>query len=164
MTALSEDALKAFDDLNGHHAGCRPAHAKGILLAGVFTPAANVKMLTCAPHVETAATEVIARFSDFAGIPTIPDNDPGASPRGLAIRFLLGPHVHTDIISHSVDGFPTRTAEEFVEFLRAIRLSGLDPVNRPRLTDSCKRIRPRSTLCRRRNPCRLVLRKRDISA
>ncbi len=128
MTTLSEDALKAFDDLNGHHAGCRPAHAKGILLAGVFTPAANVKMLTCAPHVESAATEVIARFSDFAGIPTIPDNDPGASPRGLAIRFLLGPHVHTDIISHSVDGFPTRTAEEFVEFLRAIRLSGLDSV------------------------------------
>ena len=84
MSALPEDALKAFDNLNGHHAGCRPAHAKGILLAGVFTPAANVKTLTCAPHVESAATEVIARFSDFAGIPTIPDNDPGASPRGLA--------------------------------------------------------------------------------
>jgi catalase len=32
--------------------------------------------------------------------------------------------VHTDIIAHSVDAFPTRTAEEFVEFLRAIGASG----------------------------------------
>src|SRR5262249_24315063 len=28
---------------------------------------------------------------------------------------------HTDIIGHSTDGFPTRTAEEFVQFLHAIR-------------------------------------------
>jgi catalase len=27
--------------------------------------------------------------------------------------------VHTDIVSHSVNGFPTRTAEEFLEFLHA---------------------------------------------
>jgi catalase len=32
--------------------------------------------------------------------------------------------VHTDIISHSVDGFPTRTPEEFLEFLRAAAASG----------------------------------------
>jgi catalase len=38
----------------------------------------------------------------------------------MAIRFHLAEHVHTDIIAHSVDGFPVRTAEEFVEFLRAI--------------------------------------------
>ena len=31
----------------------------------------------------------------------------------------LAEHVHTDIISHSTDGFPTRTGEEFLEFLRA---------------------------------------------
>jgi catalase len=66
------------------------------------------------------------RFSDFAGIPGIPDNHPQASPRGLAIRFYLAEHVHTDIIAHSVDGFPARTAEEFVEFLRAIHESAPD--------------------------------------
>jgi catalase len=32
--------------------------------------------------------------------------------------------VHTDIISHSVDAFPVRTTEEFVEFLHAIHASG----------------------------------------
>jgi catalase len=62
---------------------------------------------------------VSVRFSDFAGIPVIPDNDPNAGPRGIAIRFHLAEHAHTDIIAHSVDGFPVRTAEEFVEFLRA---------------------------------------------
>jgi len=32
--------------------------------------------------------------------------------------------VHTDIIGHSVDAFPTRTIEEFLEFLRAAGSSG----------------------------------------
>ena len=61
------------------------------------------------------------RFSDFAGIPTVPDNDPqNASPRGCAIRFHLAEHVHTDIVAHSVDAFPARTAEGFLEFLNAL--------------------------------------------
>ena len=54
------------------------------------------------------------------GLPLIPDTDPNANPRGLAIRFHLAEHVHTDIVSHSTDGFPTRTGEEFLEFLRAV--------------------------------------------
>jgi catalase len=60
------------------------------------------------------------RLSDFAGIPTIPDNDLNASPRGCAIRFHLDEHVHTDIVAHSVDAFPARTAEEFLDFLNAL--------------------------------------------
>ncbi len=104
--------------------GFRPAHAKGILLAGVFTPAPAAKSITRAPHIERSSTPVTVRFSDFGGIPAVPDNDPNASPRGMAIRFHLAEHVHTDIIAHSVDGFPVRTAEEFVEFLRAIYASG----------------------------------------
>jgi catalase len=64
---------------------------------------------------------VTVRFSDFAGIPTVPDNDPqGASPRGCAIRFQLGDHVHTDIVAHSVDTFPVHTAEKFLEFFNAL--------------------------------------------
>ena len=66
------------------------------------------------------------RFSDATGLPTIADNDPNASPRGMAIRFHLAEHVHTDIIAHSVDGFPVRTVDEFVGLLRAIRASGPD--------------------------------------
>jgi catalase len=64
---------------------------------------------------------VTVRFSDSAGIPTVPDNDPqGASPRGFAIRFHLAEHVHTDIIAHSVDSFPARTVDGLLEFFNAL--------------------------------------------
>jgi catalase len=122
LLKLSRTVIDAFDQANGGvHAGFRPAHAKGILLSGTFTPSADAASLTRAPHVQRASTPVTVRFSDFAGIPTIPDNDPqGASPRGLAVRFHLAEHVHTDIVAHSVDMFPSRTAEGFLEFLRAV--------------------------------------------
>jgi catalase len=39
LTALSREIIQAFDNVNGGvHPGFRPAHAKGILLSGVFTP------------------------------------------------------------------------------------------------------------------------------
>jgi len=123
-TPLTAEVLKAFDDLNGPQPGFRPAHAKGLLITGVFTPSPDGSALTRAPHLHRTSTPVTVRFSDFAGVPAIPDNSPDASPRGLAIRFHLAEHRHTDIIAHSVDGFPARTAEEFVEFLRAIHASG----------------------------------------
>jgi catalase len=47
-----------------------------------------------------------------------------ASQQGIAIRFHLADHVHTDIIGHSINAFPTRTGEEFLEFLRAVIASG----------------------------------------
>src|SRR4051812_7839368 len=118
--ALSRGLLENFDAVNGgEHAGFRPAHAKGILLTGIFRPAAAVAALTSAPHTQKE-TPVTVRLSDFAGIPTIPDSADEASPRGIAIRFHLGEHSHTDIVSHSVDNFPTRTAEEFGGFLAAV--------------------------------------------
>src|SRR5579872_3984312 len=123
-STLAQDALEAFDNLNGSQPGYRPAHAKGILLTGRFTPSPAALGLTRAPHARRSSTPVTVRFSDFAGIPAVLDNSPNASPRGLAIRFHLEEHVHTDIIAHSVDGFPTRTAEEFIEFLRALYQSG----------------------------------------
>ena len=121
---LSRDTLQAFDDLFGLHPGFRPTHAKGILLSGSFTPSAGVGALTKAPHVNRPSIRIGVRFSDFGGIPTVPDYDENASPRGIAIRFYLAEHEHTDIIAHSVNAFPTRTAEEFLEFLRAIHASG----------------------------------------
>lgn len=85
-----------------------------------------MRALTKAPHVSSPSIRIEVRFSDFAGIPTIPDYDENASPRGIAVRFYLAEHVHTDIIGHSTDGFPTRTSEELVQFLRAIHASGPD--------------------------------------
>ncbi len=120
--ALSRDVLKGFEKADGGiHPGFRPAHAKGILLTGLFTPSSEASSLTSAPHIKRHSTPVTVRFSDFAGIPSVADNDAqNASPRGCAIRFHLGEHVHTDIVSHSVDAFPVRTVEEFLDFLNAL--------------------------------------------
>jgi catalase len=122
LMALSRDIIEGFDKVDGGiHPGFRPAHAKGILLTGVFTPSPEAAALTRAPHIRRNSTPVTVRFSDFAGIPTVPDNDPqGASPRGCAIRFHLAEHAHTDIVAHSVDTFPVRTAEGFLGFLNAL--------------------------------------------
>src|SRR4051794_9678257 len=115
VQGLSRDLIQALDNLNGVHPSFRPAHAKGIMLTGTFKPSPAASSLTRAPHAQGEATPVTVRFSDSAGFPAVADNDPkNASPRGIAIRFHLGPHVHTDIIGHSHDGFPTRTPEEFL--------------------------------------------------
>jgi catalase len=122
LLALSHQVIEGFDRAaGGIHPGFRPGHAKGILLAGTFAPSADAASLTRAPHMQRTSIPVTVRFSDFAGVPTVPDNDPqAASPRGCAIRFNLAEHVHTDIVSHSVDSFPTRTVAEFLDFLNAL--------------------------------------------
>src|SRR5499427_10515522 len=122
LLTLSREVLEGFDKAaGGVHPGFRPGHAKGILLTGVFTPSSEAVSLTRAPHLQRPSTPVTVRFSDFAGVPTIPDNDPqGASPRGFAVRFHLAEHVHTDIIGHSTDNFPARTVEGTTEFLNAL--------------------------------------------
>jgi catalase len=124
LIALSQEVLKQFDTIFGLHPGFRPAHAKGVLLTGAFTPSPEASSLTRAPHIARDTTPVTARFSNSTGLPQIPDDDPNANPRGLAIRFHLAEHVHTDIVSHSTDGFPTRTGQEFLEFLQAAASSG----------------------------------------
>jgi catalase len=69
---------------------------------------------------------VTVRFSDFAGVPTIPDTDPNASPRGFAVKFHLPDGTDTDLVTHSYNGFPTATAEEFRDLLLALAASGPD--------------------------------------
>ena len=124
VVALANDLLQVFDKVFGVHPGFRAVHAKGLMLSGSFTPAPTAKSLTRAPHANRPSTGVTARFSNSTGLPDIPDSAPDANPRGLAIRFNLAEHVHTDIVSHSTDGFPTRDGYEFLDFVRAIAASG----------------------------------------
>jgi catalase len=119
IVQLANDLLAQFDAMFGHHPGFRAAHAKGIMLSGNFSPSPQAASLTRAPHLTHESTPVTLRFSNGTGFPSIPDNDPNSNPRGLAIRFHLADRVHTDIVSHATDGFPTRTGQEFLEFLRA---------------------------------------------
>jgi len=125
-SALITNLLGVLDELSGGvHPGFRPAHAKGLMCIGTFSPSPQAAGLTRAPHASRPSTPVTVRYSDSTGIPIIPDNDPARSgPRGIAVRFHLADHVHTDIVAHSTNGFPVRTGEEFLEFLRAAAAFG----------------------------------------
>ena len=107
----------------GPHAGYRANHAKGVLVAGTFTPAKTAASLSKAPHFRKAVP-VIVRFSNGTGVPTMPDADPNASPHGIAIRFQLPGGASTDIVSISSNGFPVATPEDFLALLTAISQSG----------------------------------------
>ena len=123
--ALAQELLDAIDQQFGLHPGYRPAHAKGLMCSGVFTPSAEAAKLTRAPHASRSSTPVTVRYSDGTGLPNIPDNDPARSgPRGMAVRFHLGEHEHTDMVAHSTNGFPVRTPEEFLELSRAVIAAG----------------------------------------
>lgn len=126
IVQLADDLIAQFEAIFGQYPGFRPAHAKGILLKGTFTPAPEAASLSKALHF-AKPLPVVVRFSNSTGIPMIPDNDPNANPRGMAVRFYMEPRVHTDIVSHSTDGFPTHTGAEFLEFLRVLAAS--DPKN-----------------------------------
>ena len=114
------DALHAaFGD---HHA--RAVHAKGIILEGQFTPDPGAANLSTAFHLQKTSSRVMVRFSDFTGIPDIPDNSGLANPRGFAIKFELPDGRSTDIVAHSFNGFPTENPDQFRELLLAISTSG----------------------------------------
>jgi catalase len=116
------------DALNGvfgqHHA--RAVHAKGVILEGTFAPSDTASSISKAPHLQKASMPVVVRFSDFAGVPSIPDNDPHASPRGMAIKFKLPDGSETDLVAHSFNGFPSATAADFRDLLVALGSSGAD--------------------------------------
>jgi catalase len=101
----------------GVHPGYRINHAKGIVLTGTFAPSPGATSLSRAPHLLAPSTPVIVRFSDPTGVPTIPDMDPHAWPKGIAIRFSLANGAYTDIVSIAHNGFVVGTGEDFAAFL-----------------------------------------------
>lgn len=114
------DALyTAFGD---HHS--RAVHAKGILAAGTFEPSGDAAALSNASLFSGKSLPVLVRFSDFTGIPEIPDNIGDANPRGFALKFTLPDGSSADVVSHSFNGFPTATSGEFRQLLLAIGASG----------------------------------------
>jgi catalase len=103
--------------LAGAHPGFRPAHAKGIVGAGTFHPSPDARRVTKAAHLQGGDTPVIVRFANASGNPQVPDGLPGV--RSLSVKFPLAGGKAADILGNSIEGFPARTPEEFLEFLRA---------------------------------------------
>lgn len=120
---------KLVDALNkvagGPHQGFRANHAKGVMVTGTFTPSAQAKTLSKAPHFQKAVP-VTVRFSNGTGVPNMPDADPNASPHGMATRFQLPGGQTTDIVAISANSFPVATPEDFLALLQAAGASGPD--------------------------------------
>ncbi len=111
---LANDLLTQLDEIFGLHPGFRPAHAKGIMLSGSFSPSPEAVSLTRAPHLTRDSTPVTLRFSNSTGFPSIPDNAPAATPRCLPLRFYLSDHVPTAIVTHSPGGSHARSLRDFL--------------------------------------------------
>lgn len=107
-----------------HHS--RAVHAKGIILEGSFVPDPGARALSKAKVFEGGRIPVVVRFSNFTGIPDIPDNIGEANPRGFAVKFDVPGDGELDIVAHSFNGFPTKTSAEFRALLLAIAASGKD--------------------------------------
>jgi catalase len=105
----------------------RAAHAKGLVLTGTFASTPDARRVTRAGHLSGETVEVVARFSNFPGGASHPDGAPESNPRGLAVQFRLADGSSTDLLAHSINGFPGRTVEDFGDFLEAIAPSGGGP-------------------------------------
>ena len=103
--------------LAGSHPGFRPAHAKGLVCAGTFRASSDAKRVTRASHLQGQSLPTVIRFANASGNPDVPDGQPGV--RSMSVKVPLSGDMTADILANSVEGFPARTPEDFLEFLRA---------------------------------------------
>ena len=120
---LAVEIVAVMRQVFGKHKA-RAVHAKGIVLEGRFAPTAQARTLCTAAVFAGQSLPVTVRFSDFTGLPDIADTDDNANPRGMAVRFHAGDGADLDVVTHGFNGFPSATAQEFLELLRALAASG----------------------------------------
>jgi catalase len=103
--------------LAGPHPGFRPVHAKGIVCSGTFRASAGARAVSRALHLQGREVPTVMRFSNSSGNPDVHDGI--ANARALAVKFPLPDGKNADILALHIEGFPARTPEEFLAFLRA---------------------------------------------
>jgi catalase len=111
--------------VDGVHPGFRAFHAKGVVVEGTFKASPDAARLSRAALFSGSSIRVTARFSDGAGVPTVPDGSP-AMPRGIAIKYHLPGGADTDMVTNSFKFFPVGTGEDFRDLLQAIVASPPD--------------------------------------
>ena len=126
---MTPSAASPLDMVNGlhtafgeHHA--RAVHTKGVMVEGSFTPSPGAANLTKEPIFRGGPLPVVARFSDFAGVPDLADNDDGASPAGFAVKIKEKAGTDFDIVTNQHPDFIAATSDEFLTFLRAAGAAG----------------------------------------
>jgi catalase len=111
--------VEALHTAFGVHHG-RAVHTKGVIFEGTFTPAPQASSIVKTPIFAGGPLPIIARFSLFAGVPDLPDNDDGASPVGLGIKIKAADGDDFDIQAFNHRDFVVATSDEFAVLLRAI--------------------------------------------
>jgi catalase len=112
------ELVDAIGKVGGVHPGHRAAHAKGVVLAGTFTPSDEASRLTRAAQFAGDSVRVTVRLSNGGANPHLKDADVGDG-RGMAVKFYLPEGGETDIVALSLPVFFVRTPEEFLEFTLA---------------------------------------------
>ena len=104
---MTPSAASPLDLVNGlhtafgeHHA--RAVHTKGVMAEGSFTPSPGAASLTREPIFGGGPLPVVARFSNFAGMPDLADNDDGASPAGFAVKIKETAGTDFDVLPTSI--------------------------------------------------------------
>jgi catalase len=98
----------------------RAVHTKGVIIEGTFIPAEEARTIVRAPIFAGGTFPVVARFSLFAGVPNLPDNDDAASPAGFAVKIKAPDGDDFDIEANQHNNFIVATFDEFAGFLRAV--------------------------------------------
>src|SRR3954454_3040846 len=112
------ELVDAIGQAGGRYPGHRAAHAKGVVLAGTFTPSEQAKALTRAAHFAGDPVRVTVRFSNGGANPDSRDGEVGDG-RGMATEIYLPDRGTTDIVALSLPVFFVRTPDEFLEFTLA---------------------------------------------
>jgi catalase len=115
-TPVIAQLVEAMRARAGSHPGFRPVHAKGIVCSGTFRGAPQARGVSRAPHLQGQAVPTVMRFSNASGNPDV--HDGLANTRALSVKFQLPDSKSTDVLANSIEGFPARTPEEFLAFLR----------------------------------------------
>ena len=109
--------VEGFRALAGPHPGFRALHAKGIVCSGTFLASADARRVTRASHFQGQPVATTIRYSNASGDPNVHDGLP--NNRAMAVKFQLPDGKNADILANVIEGFPARTPEELLEFVRA---------------------------------------------
>jgi catalase len=112
--------IERYDD---YKPGFRRAHARGYGFRGYFTATPAAAELTTAEHMQGERVETVVRLSNGGVDPYAPDRTflGRGAVVGLAVRFELPSGGRAEWVSISIDRFPPRDPEDFIEFVSASR-------------------------------------------
>lgn len=113
-----ESLHTAFGDHHAEHA--RAIHTKGVIFEGTFTPAPEAHSIVKTPIFTGGPLPIIARFSLFAGVPDVPDNNDAASPAGFSLKIKAADGDDFDLQAINHRDFAVATSDEFAALMRAL--------------------------------------------